>query len=152
MSPHRFYLPLQVRYGDVDAQRHVNNAVYFTFMEQARSAYLQHLGLWDGNDFDAIGIILAETSCTFLAPIRLGTAVHVGVSTVRLGTKSLHMTYGIEDAATGQVMATGRSVQVAYDYPRGVSIPIPEAWRQTIAAFEGLETATGSPGEPSREL
>jgi len=140
MSSSRFFLPVQVRYGDVDAQRHVNNAVYFTFMEQARTAYLQHLGLWDGKDFDAIGIILAETRCTFQAPISLETAVRVGVRTIRLGTKSLEMAYTMENAATGQVMATGRSVQVAYDYKADHSIPIPARWRELLRHFEGWPT------------
>ena len=150
MSSSRFFFPVQVRYGDVDAQRHVNNAVYFTFMEQARTAYLQHLGLWDGKDFDAIGIILAETRCTFQAPISLETAVRVGVRTIRLGTKSLEMAYTMENAATGQVMATGRSVQVAYDYRKAISIPISDAWRRTIATFEGLDLAASAPEEPSQ--
>jgi len=152
MPSFRFFLPIQVRYGDVDAQRHVNNAVYFTFMEQARAAYLQHLGLWDGRDFDAIGIILAETRCTFLAPIRLETPVRVGVRTVRLGTKSMEIAYSIENASTGQVLATGQSVQVAYDYLKAMSIPIPDAWRQTITAFEGPDPASASSQELSREM
>jgi acyl-CoA thioester hydrolase len=152
MSPFRFFLPIQVRYGDVDAQRHVNNAVYFTYMEQARTAYLQHLGLWDGNDFDAIGIILAETRCTFLAPIRLETPVHVGVRTIRLGTKSMEIAYSIEDASTGQALATGHSVQVAYDYHKAISIPIPDSWRKTITAFEGPDLASVPPGESSRQM
>jgi acyl-CoA thioester hydrolase len=132
----RFYHPTEVRYGDIDAQRHVNNARTFTYMEQARVKYLQHLGLWDGKDFQAIGIILAEASCTYKAPILLEQRLRVGVRTTKIGTKSLEFAYSVEDEDTGQVMAAGRSVQVTYDYQRGTSIPVPDHWRQVIQAFE----------------
>ena len=59
MSTCRFYHPIEVRYGDLDPQGHVNNARYLTYMEQARIAYVAHLGLWKGPSFLDIGIILA---------------------------------------------------------------------------------------------
>ena len=125
-----------VRYGDIDAQRHVNNARTFTFMEQGRVKYLQHLGLWDGQDFQAIGIILAETGCTYKAPILLNQRLRVGVRTSQIGTKSIEFSYSIEDRDTGQLMATGRTIQVTYEYRRGASIPVPDHWRNVIQAFE----------------
>ena len=57
MADFRFYHPVEVRYADIDAQRHVNNVVFFTYMETARAAYLRHLGLWDaalGRDEDVL--------------------------------------------------------------------------------------------------
>lgn len=132
----RFYHPIEVRYGDIDAQGHVNNARTFTYMEQGRVRYLQALGLWDGRDFRSIGIILAEASCTYRAPIVLTQRLRVGVRTSKIGTKSIEFSYSLEDDDTGQVMAIGRTVQVAYDYYRGASIPIPDHWRQVIEAFE----------------
>jgi acyl-CoA thioester hydrolase len=136
-SPYRFYHPIEVRYSDIDAQGHVNSARTFTYMEQGRAEYLQHLGLWDGKDFQAIGIILAEASCTYQVQILLEQRLRVGVRTSKIGNKSLEFSYSIEDRDTGQVMATGRTVQVAYDYKRGASIPVPDHWRKAIEAFEG---------------
>lgn len=133
---YRFYHPTEVRYGDIDAQGHVNNARTFTYMEQGRVKYLQHLGLWDGRDFRSIGIILAEAACTYIAPILLTQRLRVGVRTSKIGIKSIEFSYSIEDDDTGQVMATGRTVQVAYDYKRGASVPVPEHWREVIEAFE----------------
>lgn len=136
MKPFYFYHPIEIRYGDIDAQRHVNNAHYFTFMEQARANYLMKLGLWDGGDFDHIGIILAEQSCTYLAPIILQQQVEVGVRTERMGKKSLEMVYSLRDAQTLQELATGWTTLVAYDYQQSKSIPIPDGWRSTIENFE----------------
>ena len=67
MSEFRFFCPVEVRYGDLDPQGHVNNAKYLTYLEQARVAYIIHLGLWDGKSFEDIGIILAEIQLKFIA-------------------------------------------------------------------------------------
>jgi acyl-CoA thioester hydrolase len=140
MSAYRFYHPIEVRYGDLDPQGHVNNAKYLTYLEQARIAYLAHLGLWQGPSFLNIGIILADVQLTFQAPILWGQQVRVGVRISRMGNKSLAVEHCIEDAQTGEEFATCSIVLVAYDYHAARTIAVPDHWRQTIAAFEGLET------------
>jgi len=138
----RFHHPIEVRYGDLDPQGHVNNARYLTYLEQARIAYIQALGLWKGGSFLDVGIILADARVTFKAPIQYGTPVRVGVRITRMGNKSLTMEYLLEDADSGQYLATGASVLVAYDYHRASAIPIPDDWRITISKFEGLDGST----------
>jgi acyl-CoA thioester hydrolase len=138
MEAFRFYLPIQVRYGDIDPQRHVNNARFFTYMEQGRVSYFQHLGLWDGIDFDRVGVILLEATITFKAPIFYGQSIRVGVRTERLGNKSLDVVTILEDVESDSQMASGRSILVAYDYERQESILLPQEWRKVIEAFEGL--------------
>lgn len=131
----RFSTPIKVRYADLDAQRHVNNARYFTFMEQARLEYCLAVGLWaDSQDFMGVGQIVAEAACTFKRSIRLGETVDVAVRIARLGRKSLEMEYRL--TVDGELAATGRSVQVAYDYGAQRSIPIPDVWREKISAYE----------------
>jgi len=139
MPEFRFYHPIEVRYGDLDPQGHVNNAKFMTYMEQGRVQYIKHLGLWDGSSFLKIGFILAEVRITFLSPILYTQQVRVGVRVSRLGNKSLDMNYRLEDAQNGQELATGSSVQVAYDYQLSKTIPLPEYWRQAIMGFENLE-------------
>jgi acyl-CoA thioester hydrolase len=139
MSEYRFYHPIEVRYGDLDPQGHVNNARFFTYIEQARIAYIHQLGLWDGGSFTDIGIILAEARLTFKAPILWGQPIQVGVRVARLGNKSFDVIYTIEDIKTGQELATGSTVQVAYNYQTSQTISIPENWRETITQFEGLQ-------------
>jgi acyl-CoA thioester hydrolase len=138
MRPFRFFHPIEVRYGDLDPQGHLNNAKYLTYIEQARIAYIQHLGLWSGGSFHDIGIILAEARLTFKAPILWGQPIRVGVRVDRLGNKSFEVFYTIEDAQSGHEHASGSTVQVAYDYHTGQTIPIPDQWRETITKFENL--------------
>lgn len=138
MGTFHFYHSLEVRYGDIDAQGHVNNAKYLTYIEQARMAYLLHLTLWDGKSFTDVGTILAQASVNYLAPIHLQQPIRVGVRVSRLGNKSLTMHYTLEDTQTGQELATGESVMVAYDYHTQTSIPVPENWRKMIQDFENF--------------
>lgn len=138
MAAFNFYHPIEVRYGDLDPQGHLNNAKYLTYLEQARIAYIKRLGLWPGGSFLEIGIILADARLTFQRPVLFGQPVRVGVRVTRLGRKSLTMAYSLEDSGSGEALATGETVLVAYDYHTEETIPIPEAWRQAISQFEGI--------------
>jgi acyl-CoA thioester hydrolase len=138
MTDFRFFHPIEVRYGDLDPQGHVNNARYLTYMEQARIVYFRQLGLWSGDSFMDIGIILADIHIVYILPILFGHPLRVGASMIRLGNKSMTMEYHLENAQTRQEYATGTSVLVAYDYHRGKTIPIPDHWRQVIREFEKL--------------
>ena len=140
MPAFRFYHPIEVRYGDLDPQGHVNNARYLTYCEQARISYVRHLGLWhEDQSWLDFGFILAEVRLTFLRPVKYGQALRLGVRTSRLGNKSLNMEYQLEDAGSSETLCTGSSVSVAYDYQRNQSIPIPQNWRDVILEYESLE-------------
>jgi acyl-CoA thioester hydrolase len=139
MTEFHFYHPIEVRYGDLDPQGHVNNARYFTYIEQARIHYIIHVGLFQkGQSFMDVGVILADAHMTFKASIQFEQAVRVGVRVARLGNKSLTMEYRLENAENGTELATGSTVLVAYDYRTRQTVPIPVEWRGKIARFEGL--------------
>ena len=138
MTEFRYYLPIQIRYADLDPQWHVNNARTLVFIEQGRFTYLRHLNLWDGVDFFNLGLIVADVHIAYQAPILMEQNIRVGVRVSRIGNKSLIFEYLVEDADTGQSLATAETVMVAYDYYAHASIPVPADWRQKIAAFEGL--------------
>jgi acyl-CoA thioester hydrolase len=138
VTPFRFFHPIEVRYGDLDPQGHVNNAKYLTYLETGRIAYVKHLGLWKGGSFLDLGIILADIQITYRAPILYGQPVRVWVRVSRLGSKSLTMDYRIDESEGGIEFATGTSVLVTYNYQDAKSVPVPESWRTIIRDFEGL--------------
>jgi len=142
MSGFRFYFPIEVRYGDLDPQGHVNNARFLTYFEQARINYVIHLDLWDQRSYLSIGFILANIQVTFLSPILFKQEIQVGVRVTGLGNKSLTMEYSIEDGKSGGQLASGTSTLVTYNYQDGKTIPIPKHWRKVISDFEGLNTKT----------
>lgn len=137
MSDFRFYHLIEVRYGDLDPQGHVNNAKFLTYMEQARVFYLKQLKLWEGGSFLNMGIILADVQITFKKAIQFGDPIRVGVRISRIGTKSMTSEYSIEDGRDASLFATGSSVLVAYDYHNNRSVSIPDEWRRAIQQFEG---------------
>ncbi len=138
MADFHFYHLIEVRYGDLDPQGHVNNAKFLTYLEQARVFYLKQLKLWEGGSFINMGIILADVQLTFKKAIQFGDPIRVGVRISHVGNKSMTSEYQIEDARDASVFATGSSVLVAYDYHSQRSVPIPEEWRKAIVLYEGL--------------
>jgi len=130
----RFSTTLEVRWRDLDPLGHVNNAVYLTYLEQARVHYLRELGLVPSGPA-GIGFILAEVSCQFKSPLGLGEHVTIYARVSELHNSSFVFEYRME-GEDGQLAATARSVQVCYDYQVQRPIPIPDQWRETITAYE----------------
>lgn len=131
----RFSTPIEIRFSDIDAFGHVNNAVYFTYFEMARVAYLAQVGVVQ-DEFPNPFFIIAEATCQFKAPVRLQTRLLARVRLSRMGNASFDFEYQLVDAATDQIMAQGRTVQVVFDYQAGRSVPLPAAWRAAMQEFE----------------
>ena len=139
MTHFNFYHPVEVRYGDLDPQGHVNNAKHLTYFEQARIAYMIELGLFTKDQsFMEIGVILADVHITYLAPVYFGEQIKVGVRAAKLGNKSMTWDQNIVDAKTGKELAKGEVVMVTYDYKEEKTINIPHEWREKIKQFEDL--------------
>ena len=139
MSQFRFYHTVEVRYGDLDPQGHVNNAKHLTYFEQARIAYLLDLGLFTKDQsFMEIGVILADVHITYLEPIYFGQNIKVGVHIAELRNKSMTWEQNIVDVESGHEIAKGEVIMVAYDYGEEKTIPIPQEWREKISTFERL--------------
>ena len=140
MSQFRFYHPIEIRYGDLDPQGHVNNAKYLTYFEQARIAYWIDMGFFTTDQsFMEIGVILADVHLTYLAPVYFGQKIKVGVHVARLGNKSMTWEQNVVDVESGKELAKAEIVIVAYDYRQEKTIPIPQEWREKIVEFEGLK-------------
>jgi len=140
MPEFRFFYPIDVRYGDLDAQGHLNNAMYMTYFETARLKYFNSLKLFKtGDSFLDIGMIMADARVTFKKAVEYGNNVKVGVRITRLGNKSMTCEQVIVNADTGEELATGTTIMVGYDYRSGKTHPISDDWRQKISAFEGLD-------------
>ena len=114
-----------VRFRDLDAMAHVNNAVFLTYLEQARLA-----GCGEANVQPLQDVILARTEIDFRSPVSQGEVVEIGVRSSRIGTKSFELEYELQ--AGGRVVAEAKSVLVGYDYEQAESTPIPERWRRRL--------------------
>ncbi|MBN1813403.1 MAG: acyl-CoA thioesterase, partial [Anaerolineae bacterium] len=118
---------------------HVNNAVYFNYLEQARLHYMRELGFLPPNSTQ-VGVIIAEAGCRFKSPLRLGEQVTIRARVSEFRRTSFIFEYRIE-GEDGRLVATARTVQVCYDYENQRPGPIPDKWREAFIAYEpGLQT------------
>jgi acyl-CoA thioester hydrolase len=115
-----------VRFRDVDALGHVNNAAYLTYLEQARIAFLAPMGA------DQTGMILARAEIDFRAQVGFGERVDIEVRPLRVGTKSFELAYTLRVGET--VVAEAATVLVAFDYATGRTVAVPDTWRAALSA------------------
>lgn len=134
LAAYPFVRTLDVRFRDMDGLGHVNHAIYLTYFEVARLAY--YAALTGRSTIAQLDVILVEVSATYHAPASFGDQLSVGVRISRIGTKSFDMEYLIVRPADRRKIASGRSVQVTYDYAAGQSIPVPDAFRAQVAAHQ----------------
>ena len=115
-----------VRFRDLDSLGHMNNAVYATFIEQARIAFLSPQGA------DVENMILARLEIDFRAPVEFGDTVEIAVTPTRVGTKSFDLGYELRSG--DRLVAEAKTVLVAYDYEQARSVELPPEWKERLAA------------------
>lgn len=131
MTRFAFEHEIEVRFRDCDAMGHVNNAVYLTYLEQARFAAWQRL---TGAGGLPLSLILARAECDYTAPLTLGDRVLVRLGVAAVGRTSFTLDYEVLNARTRQVVATARTVQVMYDYGTAKPVPISDELRAKLTA------------------
>jgi len=120
-----------VRFRDLDGMGHVNNAVFSTYLEQARLAWFSQERFGAVDELPLGDVILARTEIDFRSPVQAGETVEVAVRPARVGTKSFELAYELR--AAGRLVAEAKSVLVGYDYRRGESTPIPDRWKRRLS-------------------
>ena len=135
MTRKRHTINQAVRFRDIDAMGHVNNATYFTYMEESRKEFFWHIfKRFTVNDFP---FILANISCNFNKPARLeDKVVAVDIRITNIGRKSFtfkHDIYRPTDPAW--IFATGESIQVFYDHQNNKTIEIPATFKEMVKTY-----------------
>ena len=121
---------IPIRWGDMDAQGHVNNTVYFRYMEQARVEWLESLRERVG-DVDGQGQVIVNASCTFLLPLCYPGAIDVRMFLDPPGRSSLDSHY--EMWMNERKYAEGSARIVWIDQRTQRSAPLPERLRALCA-------------------
>ncbi len=136
---YRHRLTIPVRWGDMDAFGHVNNAKYFTYCESARISYFQAIGLGaEHNTAPVYGPSVVTATCNFRRQVHYPANLEVGVRAVKIGRTSFTLEYGIFLEDTADLLADGSSVVVWVDYRAGKSAALPESLKQHIRELDGL--------------
>ncbi|KGI77922.1 acyl-CoA thioesterase [Oleiagrimonas soli] len=125
-----FTAPIEVRWRDLDAFNHVNNAMYLTYLEQARLDWLQHLPD-DWMDAHAKPV-MAASELNYRAPIHWPAQVEVQLFCERLGNSSMTLGHRIVDGKDGRLYCDGRVTLVWIDPAKGTSVALPAAIREAV--------------------
>jgi acyl-CoA thioester hydrolase len=125
---------LHLRFRDVDAMGHVNNAVYFTFFEEGRKAFLEEvLSIVEPPDYP---FILAHMSCDYLKPMKLGDSPVIKVWIGKVGAKSFTFRYHIVGRDNeSEIFARGESVMVLFDYDENRSLLVSPEFLERIRDY-----------------
>lgn len=136
-KPHR--TPIQIRFKDIDALGHVNNANHATYLELARVAYFDEI-IGEDVDWNAAGFILARIEIDYKQPILQKDRIEVETRCSRIGSKSFDLAHRILKISGEQetVMAEGLSVVVVFSYAEKKPVAVPEIWVTRLTAFEGV--------------
>lgn len=125
---------ISMRWADMDAQRHMNNAVYFRFMEQARVAWFDRLRVRNAPS----GPTLVNASCTFLKQIVYPCDVEVKMFLGEVGRSSFQTYYELRPSYDPDtVYADGAGKVVWVDFENRKSTPVPEVIRKLAAGRGG---------------
>jgi acyl-CoA thioester hydrolase len=125
---------ITVRFADCDSLGHVNNAKYFTYLEEARFEWFRAVFGADG--FRKHPIILAEAKCSFRAAAKTGDRLAVGIRVERIGKSSFTHRYRVE-SSDGKLIAEAESVGVGFDYATSAPRELGEEFRRAILAQQG---------------
>jgi acyl-CoA thioester hydrolase len=138
MEGFRFVCPQEVTFRDLDVFGHVNNAVYLTYIENARIGYLHEvLGI---ESLDDLLVIVAKVHIDFRSRASLGETLEVGTRVSRIGTKSFDVVHEI-CGPDGRLVARAETTLVTFDYRGDSTMPVPDLWRERIEAYEARDFA-----------
>lgn len=131
----RFTTEVQLRFRDLDAMGHVNNVVYLTYCELARTQfYMKHAFKRSLHDID---FILAHADIDYVSAAEWGDRIEVSVWPTKIGESSFTLAYEIREMRSDRLLAKSTSVQVSYDYDKKQTKPIPAEFRKMLE--ENLE-------------
>lgn len=126
-----FVHTLTPRFNDMDIYNHVNNAVYLTYFEEARVAFMTSIGLRSLFTADR-STIIAHAEVDYKAPSRMGDALNIEVSVGAVRNSSYELLYRIVRQRDGALIATGKTVQVCFNFTLNAPTRLPDEWRARL--------------------
>ena len=129
----KFWYAMDVRWGDMDAQAHVNNAKYFTYFESARIAFFDSVDVRLHSGERNEGPVLVTTTANFKRQVRYPARLEIGVRLTRIGNRSIALAMAAFLEGTNDIAAEATSVNAWVDYDRDRSTDVPESLRTVLS-------------------
>lgn len=141
----RFQYKVPVRFKDVDIGGHAHHSHALVYFEEARAAYWREVAGRDG--LGGVDYILAASTLRWHQRVLWPQELSVGVRVSRLGKRHFEMAYEVR-SDEGELLVSGTTTQVMYDYEAGASKPLDPGLR---TALDGYDGPFGPGGLPLRD-
>jgi acyl-CoA thioester hydrolase len=129
-------IQLPVVWGEMDSYRHVNNAVYFRYLESARLEYFARLNWLEFEKQTGIGPILQATQARFRRPLSYPDTISVAARVTSIHRDRFTLDHRIVSHAQKAIVTLGQGTVVTFHYASGKKVPIPEELRRRIEELE----------------
>jgi len=125
-SAFQFWWSETVRWGDMDALRHVNNVAYLQYLESARIGFFEDKG-WNSVDIGAAGqgpVVVSQTF-NYRRQLHYPAEVEIGVACTEVRQRSFVLSYGVFRKGTDELIGDGSTVLAWLDYAANKAVGIP---------------------------
>src|SRR6516165_3374354 len=123
-------IQLPVVWGEMDSYRHVNNVVYFRYLESARLEYCARLDWFEFEKQTGIGPILQATQARFRRPLTYPDAISVAARVASLHADRFTLDHRIVSHTQEELVTVGHGTVVTFHYETGKKVPIPDELRK----------------------
>ncbi len=135
---YKHFLPIKVRFSDLDVVGHLNNARYQTFLEEARIAYFHDVLNQDKSSLD-FNVVLSKISIDFIKPIEYGDdiTVYTRIFNLTKNSHEVHQLFVRREKEKTEIVATAQTLMAAFDYQTKKPTTFPSAFCEIVQSFEG---------------
>lgn len=121
-----------VAWGDMDAFGHINNVLYYRYMESARIRYMDELNIFQHDVYT----VVASNQCKYIRPVFYPDQLKIGARVEEMRNSALRMSYLLWSEQQQTIVALGEAVMVCVDKENMLKLPIPEIIRQKVTKIE----------------
>lgn len=125
-------LSTKVQWGDMDALNHVNNVVYFKYLENTRLTLMEQMGIFPRLFEEGTGLVIADARCRYKAPVVYPDTLHIGVRAELSGEDNIVFHYALFSEKMQRVAAEAETVQVCVSPETGRKTPMPKWFKEAL--------------------
>ncbi len=134
-TPASSSIEIPIAWGEMDALGHVNNIVFFRYLETARIDFIRKAGCHQLRDQTGVGFILQSVEARFREPLVFPDTIRVDTRLLSIEDDRFTLAHAITSTRSGDVAAVGRGTIVTYDYSSEVKVRIPQTIRRALDAL-----------------
>ena len=132
-ATYAYVAPTKVHWGDMDALGHVNNVVYFKYLENTRLTMMESLGIFPRLFEEGTGLVIADAHCQYKAPVVYPDTLHIGVRAELMGDDRVRFHYALFSESLQRVAAEADTVQVCVSPQTGRKTAMPGWFRESLS-------------------